>query len=170
MQPLYVLSAVDLRRADESGSSRATTLQKLTFAAPKLITVSHSPGGGVLAVNHALPRAEAPEPKAQLVGVDVDLFRGFGQVANWTFASAYIDQDTGLDVGARGVIRAAIVQYEPDESDPESIQNCNFSFQNVTEFGFTLGKHELFYINSRTREMRFKGFDRMASVRGALGS
>lgn len=170
MQPLFVLSAVDLRRATEAGSSRATTIQKLVFPSPKLQTVSHSAGGGVGAVNYTLPRSEAPEPKAQIGGPDKDLFRGFGKPTQWTFSASYIDQDTGEPIGARGVFTGAVSTYEPDETDPESMQNCNFMFANVTEFGFTLGEDELFYINHQTREMRFHGEDLMEPHRRALGA
>lgn len=170
MQPLYVLSAVDLRRATEAGSSRLTTVQKLAFPSPKLVTVSHSAGGGVGAVNYALPRTEAPEPKAQIGGPDADLFRGFGEVAAWTFAASYIDQATGLAVPARGVFRGAISTFEPEETDPESMQTCNYMWANVTEFGFTLGETELFYINHQTAELRFHGNDLMARHRRALGA
>ena len=74
-QPLYVLEAVDVRRADEPDSSRAVTLSKLALPEIKRKTSGYAPGGGVGEVNFSFPQVDAIEPKFELKGFDPDMLR-----------------------------------------------------------------------------------------------
>ena len=170
MQPVYVLTDVDIRRAKEAGTSTRLTLTKLVFPHPKLVTLPHTPGGGAINVNYSIPRTEAPEPKAEYAGPNLDLFRKFGQVLEWTFAGVYLDTETGSPMPARGTFRGAISSFEPAETDPQQMQSCNYSWASVDEFGFTVGDEELFFISQRLDVMRFKGEDLRADFRRALGA
>ncbi|MCB1462145.1 MAG: phage major tail tube protein [Nitratireductor sp.] len=170
MQPLYMLTAVDVRRAEQAGSSRATTIDKITIPAVTFATAARNPGGGVMAVDHVMPRIEAPEPKFMVKGIDTEIFTGFGLRQRWVFAAAYRDKKTNLALPARAVIEGAIMQWEPDESDPAQFQGCNHVIKEVTHYEFSLNGEELWYADDEERVLRIKGEDLFAAERTALGA
>jgi len=170
MQTIYMLTAVDVRRAEKEGTSRATSISKLTIPPIKFATAGHNPGGGVMATDFTLPRIEALEPKFMVKGIDTDVFGGFGTRDRWVFAGAYKDKRTGADIPARAVIEGAISQWEPDESDPADFQGCNHALTEVTHFELSLDGRELFYIDFWERILRRDGVDLFQGVRGALGA
>ena len=169
-QPLLMLTAVDVRRATEAGTSRATTIASLTIPPINFVTSEHSPGGGVGAVNFTQPRIEALEPTFSAKGIDREVFRGMGIVDRWTFAAAYRDKKTNRDIPARGLIEGAVTSWEPDESDPTELQGSNYAFNEVTHFEFVLDGRELIYFDFWERVIRRDGEDLFAGVRGALGA
>ncbi|MEP3049410.1 MAG: phage major tail tube protein [Roseibium sp.] len=170
MQPLYILQAVDVRRADVEGTSRATTIAKMTIPKIEFASATHNPGGGVMEVDYTLPRIKALEPAFMAKGLDVEIFGELGAKGKWNFACAYRDTKTGKDVGMRGVIEGVPHLWEPDESDPEDFQGCNHVFKEVTHFELVLGDEELWYIDAEEREIRRKGKSLTEDVRGALGA
>lgn len=170
MQNLYMLTAVDVRRAEVAGSSRATTIEKLTIPPIKFMTAGHNPGGGVMSVDFVLPRIEGLEPGFSAKGIDTDIFGGMGVVDKWTFAGAYRDKKTNKAVPARGIIEGAVTEWEPDESDPGEFQGCTHAFKEVTHFEFLLNGNELWYIDSWERIIRRNGEDLFAADRLALGA
>lgn len=171
MQPLYQLSAVDVRRAQEAGTSRATTIAKLAMPGLSFVGSEHSPGGGVMAVKFTQPRLEALEPKFEAKGIDLDVFRGMGQTDRWVFAGAYREKKPGGGgvVPARAIIEGAISAWEPDESDPAEMQGCNHTFAEVTHYEFILNGVELFYVDFFENVIRMNGVDLFADDRKALG-
>ena len=170
MQTIYMLAAVDVRRAETPGTSRVHTIAKLTIPPIKFANAGHNPGGGVIAVDFTLPRIEALEPKFMCKGLDTDVFGGLGARDRWVFAGAYKDKRTGLDVPGRAIIEGAVTQWEPDESDPVDFQGCNHALTEVTHFELTLDGKELFYIDFWERQLRRDGVDMFEGVRGALGA
>ena len=69
--PLYILTAVDVRRAEQAGSSRVNTIAQLTVPAIRFVTADPNPGGGVMGGAYALPRIQAPEGSASIVAKPV---------------------------------------------------------------------------------------------------
>ncbi|MDN3719417.1 phage major tail tube protein [Roseibium salinum] len=63
-----------------------------------------------------------------------------------------------------------MVEWEPDESDPEDFQGCNHALKEVTHFELILDGEELYYIDFWERIMRRNGEDLFEGVRGALGA
>ncbi|MBB3937945.1 phage major tail tube protein [Aureimonas phyllosphaerae] len=169
-KPLLLLTAVDVRRATETGTSMATTIASLTIPPINFVTTPHNPGGGVMEVNFTQPRIEALEPAFMAKGIDEDVFRGMGVKDTWTFAAAYRDTQSGRTVPARGIIEGAITGWEPDESDPAEFKGCNHAFREVTHFEFTLGGKELIYFDFWERIARRAGSDLFAETRQALGA
>ncbi|SON55538.1 major tail tube protein [Hartmannibacter diazotrophicus] len=170
MQPLYVLQAVDVRRATVAGSSRATTVQKLVIPPIKFMNANHNPGGGVMSVDFTLPRTEPIEPTFMVKGIDTDIFDGMGFADEWTFAGAFRDKQSGAMVPMRAVIKGAISEWEPDESDPADFIGCNHIFKEVTHFDLTMDGKELYYIDFWERVLRVSGNDLFADIRSALGA
>lgn len=170
MQPLYLLTAVDVRRATQAGTSRATTISKLTIPAIKIVTSEHNPGGGVMAVNFAQPRIEAVEPAFEVKGFDTDVFGGFGEVDRWVFAGSVRDKKTGKAQPARAVIEGAVTEWEPDEASPTDFVGCNHAIKEVTHYEFWLNGEELWYVDFWERVLRRKGVDLFAADRQALGA
>ncbi len=172
MQPFYQLTAVDVRRAEVQGSSRATTIDKLTFPGIDFAASEFSPGGSVMAVNFLQSRIAAPEPKFSIKGLDLDIFGGLGKRDRWVFAGAYreVRPGGGGMVGARSIIEGAVATWEPDESDPSELQGCNHTFKEVTHVELTLGEKEIFYVDVFERVLRFNGVDHFEEVRRALGA
>lgn len=170
MQPLYMLTAVDVRRATVTGNSRATTISKLTIPPIKFQTATHNPGGSVMGVDYSIPRIQALEPAFSIKGIDTDIFSGFGQKDAWTFAGAYRDKKTNDAIPGRAVIEGAIVEWTPDESDPNEFQGCTHAFKEVTHFEFYLNGVELWYIDADERVIRANGVDLFAADRLALGA
>ncbi|WP_274626583.1 phage major tail tube protein [Arvimicrobium flavum] len=170
MQPLYLLTAVDVRRATQSGTSRATTISKLTIPAIKIVTTEHNPGGGVMAVDFAQPRIEKVEPAFEIKGFDTDVFHGFGLVDRWVFAGAVRDKKTGKAQSARAVIEGAVTDWEPDEASPTEFVGCNHAIKEVTHYEFWLNGEELWYVDFWERIIRRKGIDLFADDRLALGA
>lgn len=170
MQPLYLLTAVDVRRATQAGSSRATIIEKLTLPAIKFVTAEHNPGGGVMAVNYALPRIEAVEPAFAVKGFDTDIFNGFGLIDTWVFAGAVRDKKTNKGLPARAIIEGAITEWEPDEASPTEFLGCNHSIKEVTHYEFWLNGKELWYVDAEERIIRRNGIDLFAEERQALGA
>lgn len=168
--PLYMLTAVDLRRATQAGTSRATTVSKLTIPPVKFMTAAHNPGGGVMEVESVLPRIEALEPAFSAKGIDTEIFSGMGEVERWTFAGAYRDKKTNRAIPGRGIIEGAVAEWEPDESDPAEFSGCNHIFREVTHFEFSLDGENLWYIDFWERVIRRKGVDLFAQERRALGA
>ena len=172
MQPFYQLTAVDVRRAEQAGTSRATTIDKLTIPGLTFATSDFSPGGSVMAAKFVQPRIEAPEPKFSVKGLDLDVFRGLGLRDCWVLAGAYREKRPGGGgtIGARCIIEGAITAWEPDESSPTDLQGCNHTFAEVTHIEFTLGGQELFYVDLFERVLRVNGVDLFADERQALGA
>lgn len=169
MQKLLMLTAVDVRRAQTAGSSRATTIDKLTIPPIKFASANHNPGGGVMAVDFNLPRIQALEPAFAVKGIDTDIFSGFGKADRWVFAGAYRDK-SGNHYAARAIIEGAVSDWEPDQSAPTEYQGCNHLIREVTHFELQLDGEELWYIDFEERIMRRKGADLFANVRQALGA
>lgn len=170
MDNLYMLTAVDVRRAKVAGSARPNIVSKLVVPPIKFMTANHNPGGGVMSVDFTQPRIEPPEPAFTIKGIDTDIFSGFGEVDEWTFAAAYRNKKTGIDVPARAVIVGAIAEWAPDESDPAEFQGCNHVFREVTHYEFTLDGQELWYVDMWERVLRRDGVDMFSGVRAALGA
>lgn len=170
MQPLYLLTAVDVRRATQAGSSRATTISKMTIPAIKIITAEHNPGGGVMAVDFAMPRIEKVEPAFEIKGFDTDVFGGFGEVDRWTFAGAVRDKKTNKGQPARAVIEGAITEWTPDDASPTEFVGCNHAIKEVTHYEFWLNGAELWYVDFWERVCRRNGVDLFAADRQALGA
>lgn len=170
--PLYLLTAVDVRRATQSDSSRAITIASLTMPGLTFATGEHNPGGGVMAVNFALPRIEAPEPAFSAKGIDTEIFNGMGRPERWVFAGAYNRRAPGggAVVPARAIIEGAITAWEPDESDPAEFQGCTHTFAEVTHYELVLDGEELFYVDVYERVLRTGGVDLFADHRRALGA
>ena len=169
MQPLYMLTAVDVRRAEEPGTSRLTTIDKLTIPPITYVNASHNPGGSVMGVDFVLPRIEALEPKFSVKGIDRDIFKGLGTRDRWVFAGSWMDVKTGEVKPGRAVIEGVIAEWEPDESDPAEFQGCTHMLREVTHFEFVLDGDELWYIDFFERVLRADGVDRFADHRRALG-
>lgn len=171
MQPLYQLTAVDVRRATDAGTSRATLITKLAMPGLTFVGSEHSPGGGVISVKYVQPRLEAIEPKFEVKGIDLDIFGGLGKVDRWVFAGAYREKKPGggRTVAARAIIEGAIAVWEPDESDPAELQGCNHTFAEVTHYEFILDDKELFYVDAWENVLRVNGVDMFADERRALG-
>jgi len=170
MQPLYLLTAVDVRRATQTGTSRALTISKLVIPAIKFVNVNHSPGGGVMGVDYLQPRIEPLEPAMETKGFDTDVFTGFGERDSWVFAASMRNKKTNLPEPVRGVIEGAIAEWEPDEADPTEFVGCNHSFKEVTHFELHLNGKELWYIDNDERIIRRNGVDLFAADRLALGA
>jgi len=170
MQPLYLLTAVDVRRATQPGSSRATIISKMAIPAIKFITAEHNPGGGVMAVDFAQPRIEKVEPAFEVKGFDTDIFGGMGEVERWTFAGSVRDKKTGKAQPARAVIEGAITEWTPDEASPTEFVGCNHAIKEVTHYEFWLNGVELWYSDFWERILRRGGVDLFAEDRRALGA
>ncbi|WP_024900049.1 phage major tail tube protein [Brucella rhizosphaerae] len=170
MQTLYMMVAVDARRAEEAGTSRANTISKLTIPPLKFFTANHNPGGGIMSADFAMPRIEAPEPAMEIKGFDTDVFRDLGEVSRWVFAGAVKDKKTGKTVPSRAIIEGAIVEWTPDEGSPEDFVGCNHAFKEVTHYEFHLNGEELFYVDFWERVLRTGGKDIFSDVRRALGA
>lgn len=172
MQPLYMLTAVDVRRAEEAGSSRATTISKITIPALNFAAATHNPGGSVMSADFVLPRLETVEPKFEAKGIDTDIFRNFGERIRWTFAGAYQNKAPGggKPVAGRCIVEGAITGWEPDDSAPAEFQGCNHTFKEVTHIEFHLDGDELFYVDMFERVLRRNGVDLFADHRTALGA
>lgn len=173
MQPLYVLEAVDVRRADQPDSSRALTISKLGLPAIKRMNAEHNPGGGVGKVNFVFPQIEQVEPKFELKGIDVDIIRSMGLAAGqqdkWIFAGAYRDKRTGRVLAGRAIIRGVVSEWEPDEQAAGEFFGCNYMLQEVTHYELTLDGQELWYWDWYEREGRGGGQSWFSDVRAALG-
>lgn len=170
MQPLYMLTAVDVRRAEVAGDSRATTIVKITLPPITFATASHNPGGGVGAVDFVLPRIEAVEPAFEAKGIDPSVFGVFGTRDKWTFAGALKDKKDGADIPARAIIEGAIQEWTPDDSAPDEFMGCNHAIKEVTHYELSVNGVELWYFDFWERVMRRNGVDHFAGVRTALGS
>lgn len=170
--PLYLLTAVDVRRISQPDTSRAVTISSLTMPGLTLATGEHTPGGGTGTVNFVMPRVETPEPAFNAKGIDSDIFTGFGEVDRWIFAGAYHRKTPGGGgvVPARAVIVGAINAWEPDESDPAEFQSSTHTLSEVTHYELTLDGVEMFYWDFWENILRFRGKDLFAAHRTALGA
>lgn len=170
MQPIYMLQAVDIRRADADGTTRRTTISKLTIPKIEFANASHNPGGGVMAVDFTLPRIQALEPAFSIKGLDTEVFSQMGTKHRWTLACAYRDKTNGKDIAARGTIEGVVQAWEPDESDPEEFQGCNHIFKEVTFFELSFDEKELFHVDFNNNEIRLNGESLTEGVNSALGA
>lgn len=169
-KPLLILTAVDVRRATEAGTSRANTISTLTIPPIKRVVSEHNPGGGIMAVDFTQPRIEKLEPAFSVKGLDDDVMRGMGGKDTWTFASVYKDTQKGVSLAARGIIEGVITSWEPEESDPAEFKGCNYAFAEVTHFEFLLDNVEWCYFDFWEREARFMGRSLFEDTRRALGA
>lgn len=169
-QPLYMLTAVDMRRATESGNSRATIIEKLALPDIKFQTANHDPAGGVGAVEFTQPRIEKLEPKFSVKGIDLDAFRGMGLRERWSFAGALRDKKTNLVKPMRCTIEGAISEWSPDEMKPGDFAGCNHQFSEVVHYEISIDGVEVIYWNFWERILRRNGIDLFADERAALGA
>ena len=153
-QPLFINDKIDLRRKDDPDKSRVNILTKLYMPGIKYTTASHNPGGGVGAVEFVKPRIEAPEPKAELKGLDTDLMGLLGQPIAWTFASSFRKLPENKWVSCRGEIHGALTEWEPDEMSAEDLMGCNLVWKEVTRLEVTLDGKELLYWDWWEGELR----------------
>lgn len=169
--PLFLLTAVDVRRVSQPDTQRGITIASVTLPGITFATGEHNPGGGVMAVNFSLPRIEAPEPAFNAKGIDTDIFNGMGEIDRWIMAGSYLKRGPGGGgaVPGRAIIEGVINSWEPDESAPAEFQGCTHTFAEVTHYEFHLEGKELFYIDFWERILRVNGVDRFASHRRALG-
>lgn len=163
-----LLTAVDVRRAERSGTSRANIVAKVVIPPIKFVKVDSNPGGGVMGVRRVLPRIEPPEPAFTSLGIDEDIFDGMGELDKWVLAGSYHHPRRGVLPG-RCILEAAIADWEPDESDPAEFQGCNHIFAEVLHFELHIGGRELWYIDTEERVMRRNGVDLFAKHRQGLG-
>lgn len=172
-QPLYVLEAVDVRRADEPDSSRAITLNKLAIPEIKRKTGAYAPGGGVGEVNWTFPQVDPIEPKFELKGFDPDILRKMGFAAGsydkWVFAGAVRNKQGGGLMPARAIIQGVIATWSPDEFSVGEMFGCNHELQEVTHYEFHLDGEELWYWDFYEREGRSGGVSWFGDIRTALG-
>ena len=173
MQPLYILEAVDVRRADQAQSSRALTISKMAIPAIKRVKAEHKPGGGVGNVQFTFPMIEAVEPKFELKGFDPDIIGNFGFAAGtadkWTFAGAVRDKRSGRAIPARAVIQGIISEWEPTEFSPGEVAGVNHVINEVTHYEFWLDSTELWYWDFWERAGRSGGTSWFSDVVTALG-
>lgn len=169
MATLYMLVAVDVRRANSPGSGRPDIISKITLPSIRFINANHNPGGGVISVDYVMPRIEPPEPAFEVKGVDTNIFDGFGKPNRWVFSGAWRDPRSGKMIPSRAVIEGAIAEWEPDESDPAEFQGCRHIFREVSHYEFRLDGKELWYVDRDERILRVSGKDYFAEVRRALG-
>ncbi|MDQ0314859.1 phage major tail tube protein [Amorphus orientalis] len=170
MKPLYLLTAVDVRRAEVAGDTRKTTIVKMVIPAITFMTASHNPGGGHGAVDFLLPRINAVEPSFEAKGFDRSVFGVLGKPEKWTFAGALRDKKTGADIPARAVIEGAIAEWTPDDTSPEEFLGCNHAIKEVTHYEFSIDGEELWYWDFWESELRTKGQSYTEGIRGALGA
>lgn len=174
MQPLYIMEAADVRRADEPESSRALTIGKVGLPGIKFLNAEHKPGGGIGGVNFVFPQYEPFEPKFELKGIpDVDIMENFGLTDGtknkWIFAGSCRDKKTGILVPSRAIIEGIVAEWEPDEFELGELVGCNHVLQEVTHYSFYFGGKELWYFDWWERVARRGGTDRYADIRTALG-
>ncbi|MFN3890179.1 MAG: phage major tail tube protein [Beijerinckiaceae bacterium] len=172
-QPLYVLEAVDVRRADEPESSRDVTLSKLALPEIKRKTSGYAPGGGVGEVNFSFPQVDPIEPKFELKGLDPDMLRKMGFAAGlydkWTFAGAVRNKQGGQVLSARAIIQGVVSAWTPDEFSVGEFFGCNYLLHEVTHYEFHLDGEELWYWDFYEREGRSGGVSWFSDIRTALG-
>ncbi|WP_439604740.1 phage major tail tube protein [Shinella sp.] len=164
-----LLTNVDVRRGQRTGTSRSGIISKVVFPAIKFLKVDSNPGGGVMGVRRVIPRIEPPEPSFSTIGPDEDIFEGLGEMDSWVLAGAYHHPRRGV-LPARSILEAAVADWEPDESDPAEFQGCNHTFASVTHFEFHLAGKELWYIDVDERILRRNGVDLFAKYRQAVGA
>jgi len=174
MQPLYIMEAADVRRADEPESSRALTIGKVGLPAIKFFNTEHKPGGGAGAINFVFPQIEALEPKFELKGIpDVDIVENIGLTDGtknkWIFAGAVRDKKTGILLPSRAIIEGIVAEWEPDEFEIGELVGCNHVLHEVTHYEFHLGDKELWYYDWWEREFRRGKKNPLAAVKAALG-
>jgi uncharacterized protein len=173
MQPLYILEAVDVRRADQANSSRALTIGKVGLPALKRLSSEHTPGGGVGKVSFAFPQIDLIEPKFEMKGIDLDLLTTFGFAAGsydkWTFAGAWRDKRSGKSLPARAIIQGVFAEWESEEFAPGELVGCTHTLKEVTHYEFTLDGKEIWYWDFFENEARSGGVSWFADVRTALG-
>jgi hypothetical protein len=158
-----------MRRSKAPDDSRRFIISKLVVPTIKFKTISQSPGGSVMEVNHSIPHLEAAEPRFMVNGVDTSMADHMGIVDEWTGAAAYIDKNTGEAVPARCNIRGAITSWEPDEHTPGEFKGCNHGFTDVTRLELTIGDKRLFLVDQWTNELWAGETDHMAAINSALG-
>jgi uncharacterized protein len=166
-QPFLVLHAVDVRRAEVSGSGRATTISKMVIPSIKFKTTSRSAGGGVMDIDYMQTRIQPIEPGLMVHGIDTDLMPGLRD--RWTFAGAMRNVKTGASVALRCEIEGAIVEWSPDEADPSQFNGCNHQIKEVTHFELSLDGREIWYADEEERELRRLGVSLTSADRQALG-
>ncbi|MGD9740881.1 MAG: phage major tail tube protein [Bauldia sp.] len=172
-QPLYVLEAVDVRRADETDQSRRLTITKIALPEVKRKTTNFAPGGGIGELAIAMPQIDPIMPKFELKGYDTDIISrmGFatGQHDKWLFAGALRDKQTGKAIPARAVIQGIVSTWTPDESELGGLAGCNYEINEVTHYEFSIDGTELFYFDWMEGVGRSGGVDWFQDVRTALG-
>ncbi len=162
-----VLHSVDVRRAEVSGSGRATIISKMVIPSIKFKTTTRSAGGGVMDIDYMQPRLQPIECGLMVHGIDTDLMPGMRD--RWTFAGALRNVKTGASVALRCEIEGAIVEWSPDEADPAQFNGCNHSIKEVIHFELSLDGQEIWYVDELEGEIRSKGVSLTAADRRALG-
>ena len=168
MQPIYNLTGVDMRRADQAGSSRGTTVGKLVLPPIKFKTISQT--AGIMDVDYAIPVIEALEPKVMLNGVDLDILGGFGEVERWTFAASWRKRPGITEIAMRVILEGVWVEWEPDDLSPGDFKGCNHVMKEITHYELTMDGKERWYIDHNTQEIRKNGKSLTADRRRALGN
>jgi phage tail tube protein FII len=172
-QPLYVMEAVDVRRADQPDSSRAITVNRLVLPPIRRKTSGYAPGGGVGEVNFTFPQIDPVEPTFELKGLDPDIMRhlGFaaGQYDKWVFAGSVRKKQGGAAIPSRAIIQGVVAAWEPDEFSTGEFFGCNHVLQEVTHYEFHLDGEELWYWDFYEREGRSGGVSWFSDTRTALG-
>jgi hypothetical protein len=167
-KPFLILQDIDVRKATEADSSRATTIAKMTIPPIRFKTTVRTAGGGVVDVDYSQNRLQPIEPAFMTHGFDGDMMPGLKE--RWTFAAALRNRKTGASVPFRAEIEAVIVEWTPDEADPAQFNGCNAILKEVTHFEMSIDGVEHWYMDEEERALRRMGVDLMAARRAALGA
>lgn len=172
-QPLYILEAVDLRRADEPDSSRAISIKSLTLPGITRKSSTHSPGGGVGDVDHVFPQINAIEPKFSVAGIDRDILQKFGFAAGvhdkWVFAGAFRNKQTTKMLPVRAIIQGVIADWSTGDFSIGEIVATDYTLKEVTHYEIIVDGNEDWYWDFYEREGRANGVSWMRDIRIALG-
>lgn len=175
MQPLYIMEAADVRRADVADNSRVLTLTRVVFGELKRKSVNLNPGGGIGEVSFLTNSLEPIECAFDTRGIDEDALAGFGfdgTFDKWTLAGSMKNMDTGVSVPSRAIIRGIIQSVKHDDftgAGGGAMFGCAYTLAQVLHYELWLNNKELWYFDWFQRIGRANGNDWFQGTRNALG-
>lgn len=173
MQTLYQFEAMDVRRADVPGGSRALTVNKVSLPALKRLQADHSPGGGAGKLRVTFPQIEQVEPSFEVKGMDREALRLFGlplhEQDKWVFAGAMRDKTTSRVLPVRANIQGVMTEIDPDDFGLGDHIGMKLAIKEVVHYELVIDGIEEFYFDFFEIEVRVGGVSVMSPVRNALG-
>lgn len=147
---IFNLDAANLFTGDDDpGNSQFLTLQSVKLPSLEESTRSHTPGGGIMAIDIGNKKINALMLTFTLVGLNPDVMPKFmaPQRQKYTVRGNLFNASTQEDLPVVGVITGKMVRSEVSQFTKDDGVNTDYEIREVTKYMLTIDGQEKYYFD-----------------------